>query len=163
MPHLKLILHNIRSAYNVGSLFRSGDAFGVEEIICTGYTPYPKLKDDQRLPHVIKRAQEQIAKTALGAEETVKFSHSEQIPFNKLRQAGYKSVALEQATHAAKLNEFKPDPKTALILGNEVEGLDKKTLNKCDTVVEIPMRGKKESLNVAVTGAIVMHRLTDQQ
>ena len=137
------ILHNIRSAYNVGSMFRTADALGVDKIFLTGYSPTP----DQH---------KQIAKTALGAEKTVDWEkcwHVNKI-FEKLKKQKVKIYALEIDSQSEKLDDVKPKTSVALLVGNEVKGISKNLLDKSDIIVEIPMRGKKESLNVAVSFGI---------
>lgn len=162
MSKLALLLADIRSAYNVGSIFRTADGFGVEKIICTGITPYPKLQSDERLPHVIEKADDMIAKTALGAEKTVAFEYYQDAieAINKLAGKGYKIYALEQAETSRPLPDFKPSFPSLLILGNEVEGLPQNLLDKCDEILEIPMQGTKESLNVSVACGIALYALT---
>jgi tRNA G18 (ribose-2'-O)-methylase SpoU len=145
---IRVILHNIRSAYNVGSIFRTADAVGIEKIYLTGYTPNP-AKDKK------------IEKTALGAEKYVSWQSYKNLNYllNKLKKEGFKIVALEQSEKSIPYYKFKPQFDLVLILGNEVRGLNKKILEKCDYVLEIPMFGKKESLNVAVAFGIVAYDL----
>ncbi|MBI4100874.1 TrmH family RNA methyltransferase [Candidatus Microgenomates bacterium] len=159
---LVLILDNIRSAHNVGAIFRSADAFAVAEIISTGITPYPEIKNDTRLPHVRQKATRLIAKTALGAEKTIPFRH---IPSIKhaiayLIDSGYKIYGLEQSPKSVDIRKFKPHFPCALSVGNELTGLSRSHLDACDAVVEIPILGKKESLNVAVATGIALFQLT---
>ena len=140
---LIVILHNIRSSYNVGSIFRTADAMGASKIYLGGYTPNPG-KDSK------------VRKTALGAEgfvpwETVWHTHK---LIDSLKQQGVSIVALEQSEKSISLEKFMPTFPMALLLGNEVKGLSKKMLEKVDEVVEIPMAGKKESMNVAVVFGI---------
>ncbi len=137
-----LILRNIRSLYNVGAIFRTADAAGVEKIFLTGYTPLPS------------------AKTALGAEKYVpceKISNPAGL-INKLKKEKVQIVALEQSPNAIDYRKFKPRSAFALILGNEVRGLSPALLKKCDKIIHIPMRGKKESLNVSVAVGIALFR-----
>ena len=137
-----LILHNIRSLYNVGAIFRTADAAGVEKIFLTGYTPLPS------------------AKTALGAEKYVpceKISNPAGL-INKLKKEKVQIVALEQSPNAIDYRKFKPRSAFALILGNEVRGLSPALLKKCDKIIHIPMRGKKESLYVSVAVGIALFR-----
>src|SRR3989344_6399884 len=142
-----LIIPDIRSAENVGSMFRTADASGVDKIYITGYSPTPLDK--------YGRKRKDVAKTALGAEDVVSWEYKKSaIPLiNKLKKDGYKIVALEQDERSIdyrQLDQFfrgKASKKLVLIVGNEVAGLDKKTLGQCDVIIEIPIRGKKESLN----------------
>lgn len=145
-----LILHNIRSEENVGSMFRTADAFGVEKIFLTGYTPAPIDR--------FKRPVSKIAKTALGAEKSVPWEKGE-IPelVQGLKKDGVRVVALEQDGRAVPLSDYKPPEKWALVVGNEVTGLDPETLALTDDVIEIPMLGAKESLNVAVAAGIALY------
>lgn len=157
-----VIAHNIRSTHNVGSILRSGDGFGVSKVICTGYTPYPTLPDDKRLPHLRNKLTAQIHKTALGAEETMAIEYVEQ-PTKVLAQLkiqGYQIIALEQSSRSVMLPDFKPKhDKIALLLGEEVHGITNNLLGLCDTVLEIPMCGKKESFNVSVATGIALYQI----
>jgi tRNA G18 (ribose-2'-O)-methylase SpoU len=146
--HLILIAHNIRSAENIGSLFRTADALGVAKIILTGYSPninHPKVK-----------------KTALGAELSVKAEQEMDILkiLEKLKLEEYHILGLELDKRSILLNEFKlPSEKIALLLGNEVEGIPNYLRNECDSLVYIPMQGTKESLNVTIAAAITSYQL----
>lgn len=158
-----LVLHDIRSAHNVGALLRTADAMAVEHVFFTGYTPYPEQPQDTRLPHVSQKTHAQIAKTALGAEQNVPSSKHESIHtlIKELQAANAIVAAVEQHPSAVQLEDYTipKGKKIALILGNEVEGVDNDILSVIDTVIEVPMLGKKESLNVSAAGAIVMHWL----
>ena len=150
-----VVLPDIRSAHNVGSIFRTSDASGVKEIYLSGYTPNPINK--------FGRAQSEIAKTALGAEKSIpwKYFASHATMLNSLKKAGFKIIAVEQTKDSInykslKLNDVAQDGKIAFVFGNEVLGLPKTILNKADVCVEIPMNGLKESLNVAVTAGIIL-------
>lgn len=138
---LIIILDNVRSLNNVGSAFRTADAFRIEKIFLCGITGTP--------PH------REINKTALGATESVEWEYAESTRevIKRLKQEGYEAVALEQVTHSIPLNEFKADPhrKYALVFGNEVFGVDQEVIIDCDHVVEIPQLGTKHSLNISVT------------
>ncbi len=157
-----LVVHNIRSAHNVGSLLRTADGLGIEEVIFSGYTPYPRAVQDDRLPHVVQRATNQIRKTALLAEKSVAWHHTDDIDvlLDEFRTNGYLIAALEQADGSVALSDFNPPAKTVLILGNEVDGVDKKLLKRTDVILEIPMRGRKESFNVAAAAAMALYHLT---
>jgi len=162
MHQIILIVHNVRSCLNVGSLLRTADGLGVEKVYLTGYTPYPIAPSDPRLPHLAKQIASRINKSALGAEDMVKWLHEDNIEavLEKLRQDGYQIVALEQGPKAVKLSTFHASEKIALIVGREVEGIEPEILDKCDHVVEIPMRGHKESFNVSVAAAMALYELT---
>jgi len=143
-----VVLENIRSAYNVGSVFRTADAFLLEGIFICGYTAYP--------PH------KEIKKTALGADESVHwkhFKHSSEA-LEELRKEGYAIYAVEQAQESIKLNGFKsPGQKLAVIFGNEVTGVEQSTIEQCDGCIEIPQLGMKHSLNISVAAGIVLWEL----
>jgi tRNA G18 (ribose-2'-O)-methylase SpoU len=143
-----LILHNIRSAYNVGSIFRTADAAGIDRIFVCGYSPKPEDK--------------KVAKTALGAEKTVSWEYHGQTwrLLEKLKKEGIQIVALEQTKKSVDYRLFRPRFPMALVLGNEVRGLSKKTLARAEKIIAIPMYGKKESLNVAVAAGIAIYKLS---
>ena len=151
-----VILHHIRSVYNVGSIFRTADALGVEKIYLTGITPSPL----DRFGNVRK----DFKKVSLGAEKTMSWEKIKNINalIQHLKKEKYQIVAVEQSKKSVpyfKLKVKNEKLKVALILGNEVKGLPKNILAYTDTVLEIPMRGKKESLNVAIAFAIVGYHL----
>lgn len=152
------IIHNVRSAHNVGSILRSADGFAIDKIYLTGYTPYPQITGDSRLPHEAARAHRQIAKTALGAEQTVPLERQLDVValISALKATGFAIVALEQAPGSVPLAAFRPGGPVAVIVGREVEGVEPEILKLVDHIVEIPMQGAKESLNVAVAAAIAM-------
>lgn len=165
-PHITLLLHNIRSTHNVGSLFRTAEGFGVAKIVLSGYTPYPDLalvgQRDPRLPHIAEKMTAQIHKTALGAESMVPFMYVEDVrEWVDDNAAGEKLplVALEQSERSVMLPDFRPPEKLALLLGEEVHGIEDDLLSWCDHVVEIPMFGQKESFNVSVAGGIALYEL----
>ncbi|MGN6615585.1 MAG: TrmH family RNA methyltransferase [Ilyomonas sp.] len=145
------VLENIRSAYNVGSVLRTADAFLLQAVYTTGYTAHP--------PH------KQITKTALGAEETVGTKHfsNAEIAIEHLKQDGYKVYAVEQAENSFKVNAFETnaDEKIAVIFGNEVTGVEQSTILLCDGCIEIPQLGMKHSLNISVAAGIVLWKLTE--
>ncbi|MCL9972006.1 MAG: TrmH family RNA methyltransferase [Candidatus Pacebacteria bacterium] len=148
-----LILHNIRSAENVGSMFRTADAFGITQIFLTGYTPAPVDR--------FKRPVSKIAKTALGAEKTVAWEKCEiKDAVSNVQNQGVRIIALEQDARATNITEYTAPKSWALIVGNEVGGVDQETLALCDDMVEIPMYGTKESLNVAVALGVALYALT---
>ncbi len=159
MRKLVLIVHNVRSAHNVGSLLRTAEGLGIAKVWLTGYTPYPRREHDERLPHLADKLDRQIIKTSLGAEQTLEWSHSDDIEkiVEELKKEFYPVVALEQAAGSVKLPGFKPQAKLALIVGREVEGIEPEVLALCDQIIEIPMLGKKESYNVAQAAAIALY------
>ena len=143
------VLENVRSAYNVGSVFRTADAFLIEAVYICGYTAYP--------PH------KEIKKTALGADETVAWKHFKSIDdaIKDLRDLGYKVYAVEQAVDSYKLQgiSYEHDEKIAVIFGNEVTGVEQTTIEKSDGCIEIPQLGMKHSLNISVAAGIVLWEL----
>ncbi|HVO86772.1 MAG TPA: TrmH family RNA methyltransferase [Candidatus Binatia bacterium] len=161
MQKLILIAHNVRSAHNVGSLLRSADGFGLQKVYFTGYTPYPAAKNDSRLPHLAAKLEHQISKTALGAQNSIAWAHQPDIYklIDKLRSRGYLIAALEQSKTAQALPDFYSGSDLALIVGREVEGIEPEVLQAVDTILEIPMLGKKESLNVASAAAAALYQL----
>lgn len=147
---IRVVLDNIRSMHNVGSVFRTADAFLLEGICLCGYTPQPPHRD--------------IHKTALGATETVSWSHHSATleAVLQLKQEGYQLWAIEQAEGSIGLQEFQQfnNPgKLAVIFGNEVTGVDAEVLKHCDGCIEIPQLGMKHSLNVSVAAGIVLWEL----
>ncbi len=145
-----VLLHNIRSVHNVGSLFRTADAAGVEKVFLTGYTPAPVDR--------FGRARKDLAKVSLGAETAVEWEKEEDIivVLEKIKKEGFEVVAVEQSPDAISLKDYVPTESVAYIFGNEVDGLSDEVLQQADVVVEIPMHGIKESLNVSVAGGIVL-------
>ncbi len=165
---ITLVAHNIRSTHNVGAFFRTCDGLGVKEIIFSGYTPYPTFEGDSRLPHFADKITRQIHKTALGAESTVAFRCFDnlEVVMNTLKQENAVLVALEQSESSLSPVECQNKLKTisnqpvALLVGNEIHGVDPEILAQMDMIMEIPMHGKKESLNVSVATAIALYELT---
>jgi len=146
-----LVLDNIRSGLNVGSIFRSGDAFRVEKIICCGFTPVP--------PH------REVLKSALGATETVEWSYAESafVAISDLKAAGVACFAIEQTEASLDLKDFRLSEatKTAIVLGNEVTGVDQNVIDLCHGAIEIAQHGTKHSLNVAVCAGIVLFSISN--
>ena len=146
-----IILENIRSAHNVGAIFRTADGAGVSKVFLAGYTPTPIDR--------FGREQPEIKKTSLGASAELEWEHVERtidlIP--KLQAQGFTVVAVEQSPDSVSLKDFSVPEKIAYIMGNEVAGVDEETLEQCDAVVDLPMLGMKESLNVSTTAGIVMY------
>lgn len=161
MPGITLLLHNIRSTHNVGSIFRTAEGFGVKEIILTGYTPYPAQAVDSRLPHIAKKITQQIHKTALGAESLVPFSYYEHVG-DFLNVNSLPLYALEQNEHSLPIQQAAKNDDFVLVLGEEVKGIEPDLLAKCAKVYEIPMKGKKESFNVSVAAGIALYAFNYQ-
>ena len=141
-----VVLDNVRSAQNVGAFFRTGDAFAVERIVLCGITATPPSRE--------------IHKTALGAEQTVAWEYCESTVscIDALRAAGWTVLAVEQVEGAAMLDAFRPEAgrKYALVFGNEVDGVSQPAVDRCDGALEIPQAGTKHSVNVAVSGGVVL-------
>lgn len=171
--YMIVILHNIRSLHNVGSIFRTADAAGVEKIYLAGITPTPVDRFGKIRP--------QLTKVSLGAEKTVSWEKVElrakprTVPQSgsgarvksitsllvRLKQEGYQIIAIEQDKKSIPYHRYEKSRKeeTVLLIGNEVSGIPKKILKRCDKILEIPMRGRKESLNVSVAFGIVLFHL----
>lgn len=147
-----LILHDIRSAENVGAMFRTADAAGINKIYLTGYTPAPLDR--------FGRKRKDIAKSALGAEEYVPWEQAEiNSLLKKLKRDGFQIIAIEQDKNSVDYRRVKTKAKNAFLVGTEVTGIPKSILKKCDVIAEIPMRGKKESLNVSVALGVALFRI----
>lgn len=138
---------------------RTCEGLGVQKLYLTGYTPYPPTTNDSRLPHIGQKLGSQIHKTALGAENTLDWAYENDIhaTLEKLKRNGYMLVGLEQTSDSIALNKLEIPPKLALLLGNEVTGIDGDLIEKMDFTVEIPMKGKKESFNVIEAAAMAMY------
>ena len=154
-PDCVLVLPDIRSAHNVGAMFRTADAAGVSKPYLVGITPAPVDR--------FNRPRADMAKAALGAELSVPWEQKAKILplISKLKKEGYTVIALEQSESSIDYKKVKVPAggKIALVVGNEVEGLPKSVIAKCDIVAEIPMRGMKESLNVSVALGIALFRI----
>ena len=148
----QVILHDIRSHYNVGAIFRTSDGAGVSKIYLTGYTPAPEDRFGRQVA--------EISKTALGAEKFVAWEKNEDIlaVVQKLKTEGVTVVAVEQSNNSVMLNDFVVPEKVAYIFGSETDGVPREVLAEVDMVLELPMLGQKESLNVSVTAGIVLFR-----
>ena len=159
MPQITLVLHNIRSTHNVGSIFRTAEGFGVEQIVLSGYTPYPRIaQGETRLPHIVDKLDAQLHKTALGAEKLVPFIYAEDID-RWINSFDAPLIALEQTLSSVKLHDFSAPDRFALVLGEEVNGIANDLLEKCDSTIEILMVGQKESFNVSVACGIALYGL----
>lgn len=159
MKDIIVIAHNLRSTHNVGSLLRTAEGLGVTRVILSGYTPYPITSNDSRLPHERDKITKQIAKTSLGAENSIAWEHIEDFAevLTQLHEEGYKIVAVEQAPTSTALPDFVAPDKIAILVGREVEGVEPEVLAACDTIIEIPMFGKKESFNVVQAAAMALY------
>jgi tRNA G18 (ribose-2'-O)-methylase SpoU len=148
-----VVLDNIRSVYNVGSIFRTSDALGVNKIYLCGCTPTPIDR--------FGRARKDLAKVALGAEKDISWEYCSDTKtiIKKLKKEGFQIIAVEQDKKSIAYDEVKVKYPVAIVMGTEVTGIDKKTLSLCDMIAEIPMLGNKESLNVSVSFGIVGYRI----
>ena len=150
---LVVVLDHVRSLYNVGSVFRSSDAFRIEGVLLCGITAQP--------PHP------EIHKTALGAEESVNWKYFERTEdaVSWLKEQGYEVLAIEQCEGSTMLQDFtrQPDRKYAIVLGNEVKGVQQQVVDMCDGCLEIPQFGTKHSLNVSVAAGIVLWHLSEKK
>lgn len=146
---IRVVLDDVRSRHNVGSFFRTADAFGVEGLLLCGFTPLP--------PH------REIEKTALGATASVPWEHAPDAvaAVTRLKEAGYRVIAVEQTLQARALHDlaFPPDRPVALVFGNELRGVSEAVIAACDECVVVPQRGSKHSLNVAVCAGVVLYWL----
>ena len=150
-----LLLHNIRSAHNIGAIFRTADALGVKQIFLSGYSPLPLDR--------FERPVKEIAKTALGAEKTIPWTviADPKKMFSEMKDLGYEIVGVEQDSRAIDYREYHIGARTLFLVGNEVRGLSSSLRDQCDVLLEIPLRGKKESLNVAVSLGVALFRVCD--
>lgn len=150
MKDIRLILDNIRSVYNVGSIFRTAETAGVSKIYCLGTTPLPKDRFGQK--------RKDLAKVALGAEDMVEWEYLKTAGslIKRLKAEGFTVVAIEQAEGSKDYRKIKSFRKVVFIAGNEVGGVSKSLLRAADCVAEIPLKGKKESLNVSVAVGIML-------
>ena len=152
-----VILHNIRSAHNIGSIFRTADGAGVKKIFITGYTPAPTDR--------FGRENAEIAKTSLGATHTVPYEVVEDVivVIKNLREAGVQIAAVEQTKRAIEYTKFGQTGDIAFIFGNEITGVEEDVLELADAHIQVPMNGAKESLNVSVCAGIVLFHFRDNQ
>lgn len=152
LGEVKIMLHNVRSMHNVGAAFRSADAFGVREILLSGFSPTPPRPE--------------ISKTAIGAEKHVEWSYLESLPrkIQDLKEEDYHFLGLEQTTNSILLPDYSlPDNrKICLVFGNEVTGIDEEVLPYIDDYVEIPQYGHKHSLNVSVTVGVALYGILEK-
>lgn len=164
---LIVVLHNIRSTYNVGAILRTAEGFGVNRVILSGYTP--RVHDDSLLPHLRDKLDHEIHKTALGAEDLLDIYSSGDIfsELKKLREQGWQIVGLENNIANGNLITInspeikdKLSDKVVLVLGEEVNGIDNSLYDIIDLFIEIPMKGKKESFNVSVATGIAIYVLS---
>lgn len=151
-----ILLHDIRSVYNVGAIFRTADAIGASKIFLSGFTPTPLDR--------FGNPRKDFAKSALGSEKAVPWEYAKSPArfVSSLKKKGVEVVAIEQSKGSIDYKKAKIGRKALVVFGNEVSGISRSILKKADKVLEIPMRGMKESLNVSVSAGIVLFRLFDQ-
>ncbi len=148
-----IILHNVRSIQNVGSIFRTADTAGIDEITLTGYTPLPVDR--------FGRERTIFNKTALGAQKTILWRHKDDVfsALSDYESRGIDTVAVEQSETSIDYRTLLPSTPRVFVFGNEVEGIPDEVIKRCSSVIEIPLYGKKESLNVAVAVGVVLFRI----
>lgn len=148
-----LILHNIRSAHNVGAMFRTAEAVGISKIFLTGYTPAPLDK--------FNKPRADISKASLGAELMIPWGLYKQVGsvLKKLKKENYTLIGIEQSSASVDYKKIKTKNPIAFMMGNEVLGISPTLLKQCDIVAEIPMKGRKESLNVSVAFGVAAFRI----
>jgi tRNA G18 (ribose-2'-O)-methylase SpoU len=153
IPQIHILLHNIRSTHNVGAILRTADAVGVTKVYFSGYTPAPIDR--------FGRQRKDISKASLGAEKSVEWEsvNSSIDLINKLKKQKFTILSLEQDVRSVDYRKFRSEDNILLIVGNEVDGVDKNILDLSDEIIEIPMLGKKESLNVSVATGIVLYAI----
>lgn len=152
LSSIKVLVPNIRSLHNVGSIFRSADAFGISEIILTGYTPTPPRPE--------------INKTAIGAEEFMDWQYEEDAvtALKKLKESGYYIVGLEQTDNSTQLPDFQADlhEKICIVIGSEVSGIEDELFSFVDEFIAIPQYGRKHSLNVSVATGVMLYAMLEK-
>ncbi len=165
---LVLVLDNIRSCYNVGAILRTAEGFGVNEVVLSGYTP--RVHDITLLPHLRNKLDREIHKTALGAEDMLKIISSTDLKtdLKNYKKHGWQVVGLENNINSNKLVYLgtsnyrnRLSNNVVLILGEEVNGIDKSLYDLIDIFLEIPMKGKKESFNVSVAAGIAVYAIME--
>jgi len=150
MREIAVLLHNVRSAHNVGSVLRSADGAGASAVYLSGYTPVPVDR--------FGRPQKEIAKTALGAETSMRWEYatSPVVVIERLKKEGWTIVGVEQDARSIDYRKFVAAARTLFIFGNEVRGIAPALRDRCDALIEIPMHGQKESLNVSVAAGVIL-------
>ncbi len=153
VPQISLLLHNIRSTHNVGAIFRTADATGVKKIYLSGYTPTPIDR--------FGRLRQDISKAALGAEKTIAWESisDPRKLIKKLKKEKCQIVGVEQDKKSIDYKKIPKTEKILIVMGEEVNGIEKGLLMMCDVIAEIPMLGQKESLNVSVATGIILYSL----
>lgn len=157
-PRIYLVVEDIRSAHNVGSILRTAEGLGVYEVALCGYTPYPKHSTDDRPPYLADKIHNRISKTSLGAESSQRWQHFDSSAQAISRYNNRKPlvIGLEQTPSSVPITTVVTKKDTVLVVGNEVEGVKQDTLAQCDVIAELPMHGSKESFNVSVATAMAL-------
>lgn len=148
-----ILLHNIRSIHNVGSIFRTSNALGINKIYLSGFTPTPLDR--------FKKKRKDFAKVSLGSEDSIDWEYVDKplVFLKKLKKEKFQIIGLEQSKKSKDYKKVKPKLPAIFLVGSEVEGIDKNILNICDVVAEIPMKGNKESLNVSIAFGVGLFRM----
>lgn len=156
-----VIAHNLRSVHNVGSLLRTADVFAADKVYVTGFTPYPAHPGDERDAKLQAQQTRRMAKAAAGAHLTMPFARHPDVHalVGSLHDEGYAVAGLEIDPAAVALDDYRPRDKLALLLGDEVRGIDAALRSSCDVLLQIPMFGQKGSLNVSVAAGIALYAL----
>lgn len=159
--NIVVIAHNLRSVYNVGALLRTAEVFAAKKVYVTGFTPYPTHPGDTRDAKLQAQQTRQMAKSAAGAERTMPFTQQPDVHglIDELHEQGYAVAGLEIDPQAVALDAYRPPGKVALLLGDEVRGIDEPLRQHCDLLLQIPMFGRKDSLNVSVAAGIALYSL----
>ena len=160
MPHLTLVLDNLRSCHNVGSIIRTANGFNHYDFIFLGITPYPCLENDRRLKYRAKQQTAQISKTSLGAEKEIRGKYFQEAAEFLQHKNDSQLICLEQSRHSRNLGDFRRAENCYLVVGNEITGISAQLMKKAQTHLMIPMLGSKESFNVAVATGIALYHFS---
>ncbi len=162
MSEIYLIAHNIRSAHNIGSLMRTAEGLGVKKLYITGYSPYPRKIDDQRLPHIATKLDRQIQKTSLDSQQTLDWEQIDDIyqVIKSLKNKLVPLAVLEQTKDAVEIHKFRAPEKLALLIGSEVNGVSTELIKIADYKLMIPICVQKESFNLVQATAMALYQLT---
>lgn len=162
--NIYIALENIRSNYNVGSILRTADGLGASGVFTVGQTPHLRQENDQRLPHVIERAEKQILKTALGAQNMASkhFDTTTEL-IDYCNKMSIQLVSIEKTDDSKDISQFMPECESiCIVLGNEVDGVSQQAIDNSSCILHIPMHGNKESFNVSIAGAIATYELKNK-
>jgi 23S rRNA (guanosine2251-2'-O)-methyltransferase len=156
-----VIAHNLRSVYNVGALLRTAEVFAAKKVYVTGFTPYPTYPGDSRDAKLQAQQTRQMAKAAAGAERMMPFTREPDVHalLDALHEQGFAVAGLEVDPQAVALDDYRPPHRVALLLGDEVRGIEEPLRHRCDLLLQIPMFGRKDTLNVSVAAGIALYSL----